>query len=272
MQRSVLVTGANSGIGLATALHLADLGFGTIGAVRSDAKAEILAKAAADADVAVQPVVLDVADADACARVMAGLDLYGLVNNAGYYNVGTIADVPIDDALRQLEVMAVAPMRLARLALPGMRERGQGRIVNVSSTLAHTTSALTGWYQASKHALSAVSDALRVETAGFGIDVVLVEPGGIKTNIWRNAEDDLLRHRPGSASVTAYDRALSVLQALEGRMRLPAAVAEVIGTALTAGRPKTRYRVGVEATALRWAHALTPERVKDRLLRAVLAL
>lgn len=153
-----------------------------------------------------------------------------------------------------------------------MRERGEGRIVNVASVLAHTTGALTGWYQASKHALSAINDTLRVEVAAFGVEVVQIEPGGFTTNIWRKAEDDMLRRRPDSPYGTAYDRALAILRALKGRMPPPAVVAEVIGGALTAGRPKTRYRVGIDATALRWANALVPERLKDRAVRAILAI
>lgn len=272
MRRTVLVTGASSGIGLATALHLAALGFHTVGSARSEAKARAIEQAAEHAGVPVEPVVFDVADVDACERTLAGRELYGLVNNAGYYNVGAIADVPPDDARRQLEVMTLAPMRLAQLALPAMRDRGQGRIVNVVSTLGHATGPLTGWYQASKHALSAVSDALRIEEAPHGVEVVRIEPGGTNTRIWDNAEDDLRRRRPASRTPQAYDRALGVLRALKGRMHAPQVVAETIGTALTAGRPKARYRVGIDAAALEWANRIAPVAVKDRLARTTLGL
>ncbi|MDP9021909.1 MAG: SDR family NAD(P)-dependent oxidoreductase [Actinomycetota bacterium] len=272
MSRSVLVTGATSGIGLATALHLAELGFQVLGSARTEHTAARLVQAAEQAGVEVEPVVFDLTDADACERALADRTLYGLVNNAGYYNVGTVVDVPPGDALRQLETMVVAPMRLARLALPTMRERFEGRIVNVSSSLVHLTGPLTGWYQASNTALSAVSDALRIEVASFGVDVVVIEPGGIETDIWRKAENDLLRHRAGSDYVTAYDRALRILNALMGRMHPPEAVAEVVGTALTAGRPRAHYRVGADAVALRWGGPLVPTGLRDRLARAVLGL
>ncbi|MBW3578913.1 MAG: SDR family NAD(P)-dependent oxidoreductase [Actinobacteria bacterium] len=272
MSRSVLVTGATSGIGLATALHLSELGFHVLGSARTQHKAERLVEAAEQAGVEVEPMLFDVTDADACERAMADRTLYGLVNNAGYYNVGTVVDVPPGDALRQLETMVVAPMRLARLALPAMRERSEGRIVNVSSSLVHLTGPLTGWYQASKAALSAVSDALRIEVSSFGVEVVLIEPGGIETDIWRKAEDDLLRHRAGSHFETAYDRARRILHALVGRMHPPEAVAEVIGTALTAGRPRANYWVGAEAVALRWGGPLVPTALRDRLARTVLGL
>ncbi len=270
MDRAVLVTGASSGIGLATTLHLARLGFRAIGSVRSEDKADALAKAAHDSGLEVEPVVFDVTDVEATERIVPHLGLYGLVNNAGYYNVGAVEDVPADDARRQLDAMVVAPMRLATLVLPAMRHRGQGRIVNVSSPTAHLTGALTGWYQASKHALSAVSDALRMEVASFGVDVVLVEPGGIRSNIWRKAEDDMVRRRTGSVYATAYDRALRLLRALEGRMHPPSDVAEVIGNALTAGRPRARYRVGADAVLLEWANSLLPARARDRVVRAAL--
>src|SRR3989449_9649234 len=139
---------------------------------------------------------------------MAGLELYGLVNNAGYTNTGAVEDVDDDDVRHQLETMTVAPMRLARLALPAMRAAGRGRIVNVSSIFGRTTTPLTGWYQAAKHALEAVSDALRVEVAGAGVHVVLVEPGSFDTDIWEDASEDLA-NRDDSPYQTAYKRSLT---------------------------------------------------------------
>lgn len=272
MRRSVLVTGANSGIGLATSIELAALGFHTLGVVRSDEKAQVLLDNAQQAGVEVAPLVLDVTDADACDEVLAGLDLYGLVNNAGYYNAGAVEDVPPADVDRQLDTMVAAPMRLAQAALPAMRQRGQGRIVNVASAIVHLTGPITGWYQASKKALSAVSDALRIEVAPFGVEVVLIEPGAIDSNIWVKARDDLQRHRPGSPYADAYNRAISLIDHLHGRMAAPSTVAEVIGQALTVGRPRAVYRVNADAAALRWASMLVPPTVRDRLIRMFVSL
>lgn len=192
MPRSVLVTGATSGIGLATVLHLPRLGFHTIGSARTTEKAAELDKRAAEAGVEVDVVVLDLSAPDAGEDVVPELGLWALVNNVGYMNVGMLEDVPIDTARRQFEAMVLAPIRLAQLVLPGMRAAGEGRVVNISSVTSRATGPMVGWYQAAKHALSAFTDALRAEVTDFGIDVVSVEPGGHRTNIWRNAETDLV--------------------------------------------------------------------------------
>src|SRR6266403_1349196 len=144
MDRTVLITGANSGIGLATAIELGRRGFRSVWSVRSAAKAKAVAAAAAQAGVEVETVLLDVTDAAGSARVIDGLRPWGLVNNAGYSATGAIEDVSDDEARLLLETMVVAPMRLARLALPYMRAAGGGRIVNISSIYGRTTPPLMG--------------------------------------------------------------------------------------------------------------------------------
>ncbi|HZU71411.1 MAG TPA: SDR family NAD(P)-dependent oxidoreductase [Acidimicrobiales bacterium] len=269
-QRVVLTTGANSGIGLATALELARRGFRSVGTVRSEEKAEVLAKAAADAGVAVETALLDVTDADGCDEVVERFRPYGLVNNAGYSVTGAVEDVGDDEARHALETMVVAPMRLARLSLPHMRPGG-GRIVNVSSVMGITSTALTGWYQAAKHALEAVSDALRVEVAGDGVRVVLIEPGGFRTGIWDEGRQEVAR-RQDSRYDTAYQRGLQGTRLVEPLMGDPGRVARVIAGAVSARRPRPRYLVGYDAQMLAWVERLTVSPVKDAVTRRFLGL
>jgi short-subunit dehydrogenase len=271
--RTALVTGATSGIGLATVLELARRGFRTVGTARSTAKADLVQAAADDAGVAVETVLLDVDDAGRCREVLAELDLYALVNNAGYAVTGAVEDVDDGEARRLLETMVVAPMRLARLALPAMRARGDGRIVNVSSIAGLVSAPLSGWYTGAKHALEALSDSLRMEVAGDGVKVVLVEPGGFKTGIWDEMRRDVDRFEAeGSRLAPAYGRMLQMQRLLEPIMGQPDHCARVIADAVEASHPNGRYLVGLDAQAIHLSNRLTPPWVRDRVLRLALGI
>jgi NAD(P)-dependent dehydrogenase (short-subunit alcohol dehydrogenase family) len=265
--RTVLTTGANSGIGLATVLELGRRGFRSVGTVRSKEKAKAVAVAARMASVDVETVLLDVTDAERCAAVMANLDPYALVNNAGYSLTGAVEDVDDDEARRLFETMVHAPMRLARLALPSLREQ-RGRVVNVSSIAGLATAPFAGHYSGAKHALEALSDALRMEVAGDGVKVVLVEPGGFKTGIWAEMERDIdRREADGSRYAAAYRRSMQGQRLLEPIMGQPEACARVIASAIEARNPRRRYLVGLDAQAMLLGQRLTPTFLKDRVIR-----
>ena len=273
--RTVLTTGANSGIGLATTLELARRGHRSVGSVRSEAKAELVHEAAAEAGVEIETVLLDVTDADRCAEVIAevGPDLYGLVNNAGYALTGAIEDITDDEARHLFETMVLAPMRLSRLALPVLRAHGQGRIVNVSSIAGLVSSPLAGWYTGTKHALEALTDSLRIEVARDGVQVVLIEPGGFKTGIWEDMTRDIERHaEAGSRNTAAYERSLQMQRLIEPIMGSPEHCGRLIADVIESRMPRDRYLVGLDAQALRLGDRLTPNLLQDRFLRLVLGL
>jgi NAD(P)-dependent dehydrogenase (short-subunit alcohol dehydrogenase family) len=270
-ERTVLTTGANSGLGLATVIEVARRGFRSVGTVRSTAKGKAVRAAARKAGVEVATALLDVTDADASRRVIDRIRPWGLVNNAGTSLTGAIEDVTDDEARTAFETMVLAPVRLARLAIPHMRAAGDGRIVNVSSIYGRATTPLTGWYQGAKHALEALSDAMRMEVAGEGIHVILVEPGSFKTGIWDEAEKDL-QQRKGSRYEAAYRRTLQGIQLSEWVRGHPSRVAKVVGRALTSRLPRARYLVGLDAQAFAWVEALTPTPIKDLLVRKSLGL
>jgi NAD(P)-dependent dehydrogenase (short-subunit alcohol dehydrogenase family) len=271
LQRTVLVTGAGTGIGLATIIEVARRDFRAVAAVRSPGRARAVARAAKAAGVKVKTVTLDVTDAAQCEQVIAEIKPYGLVNNAGVAASGAIEDVSDADARRALETMVLAPMRLARLAIPFMREQDGGRIVNISSIYGLMSTPLTGWYQAAKHALEALSDALRVELASSGIAVVLIEPGAFRSDIWETSGNEL-RKRLDSDYFTAYRRLEEGIKASQRLMGDPIDVARVIASVMTAKSPKPRYLVGYDARAVDIYSKLLPTEVRDRLARLTLGL
>ncbi|MBV8196117.1 MAG: SDR family NAD(P)-dependent oxidoreductase [Candidatus Dormibacteraeota bacterium] len=269
--RTALTTGANSGIGLATVIELARRGFHSVGSVRSAAKARAVHAAARKAGVDVETVTVDVTDSAGCKRVIDQLEPYALINNAGISNLGAVEDVSDRDAREQLEIMLIAPMRLARLALTHMRAQHSGRIVNISSIYGITTTPLSGWYQASKHGLEAITDALRIEVARDGIRVILIQPGGFDTGIWDNGAE-AVRRRSGTRYETAYGRTMRGVDLARPLMGDPAQAARVIAGAVTSSRPRSRYLIGYDAQLARVYGRVVPEPIRDRIYRMTLGL
>ena len=274
----VLVTGANSGIGLATTLRLARRGWETWGTVRSRAKANGLRAAARDAKVddLVHPVVLDVSDDRAVKARWPRLPrFYGVVNNAGYSELGAVEEVSADQARAQLDVNVVAPAVVSACALPAMRERGSGRIVMVSSIAGRAAILpLNGWYHASKFALEALSDVLRMEVAGFGVKVSIVEPGFFKTGIGDSARAlaDSRAGGEGSPYEAAYQRTRMGLDAVERLAPPPDVVARVIVSAIESARPLRRYLVGMDALSVASTQPLIPRALTDAATRLISGL
>jgi NAD(P)-dependent dehydrogenase (short-subunit alcohol dehydrogenase family) len=265
----VLVTGASTGIGEATVLHLKTLGFDAIGAVRKDEDAERLEGRG------IRTIRLDVTDAGqiAAARDELGdAPLVGLVNNAGIAVAAPIEFLPVDRFRQQLEVNVVGQLAVTQAFLPALR-RARGRIVNVSSIGGRVGLPLVSAYNASKFGLEGMSDSLRREVRDHGVDVILIEPGGVKTPIWqksRGSAEEMLADAPPEAE-QLYGTLITAVRANTERIERdsgiePREVAEVIGTALTADRPKARYLVGKDAKLRARMAAVLPDRVMDRLI------
>ena len=272
---AVLITGCSSGIGRATALALVR---GDRPVYATARKAETLAELEA---AGCRTLSLDVTDEAsmraAVDRVEAEEGAVGvLVNNAGYSQSGPVEEVPIEDVRRQFETNVFGLVRLTQMVLPGMRRQRWGKIVNISSMGANFTFPGGGFYHATKYAVDAISDALRFEVKGFGIDVIIIQPGLIRTEFGETAAGGIASASgEGDASPYAkFNRRLAA--ATKGvyeegpAARLggpPEAVAKVIERAITARRPKARYLVTPSARLLKTQRSLMPDRAWDAFLR-----
>ena len=268
--RPVLVTGCSSGIGRATAERLARGGWIVYATARQ------LDSIAALADAGCRLLELDVTDDETMRTAVAEVEsvegaVGALVNNAGYSLSGAVETVPLDEARRQFETNVFGLARLSQLVLPGMRRQGWGRIVNVSSMGGRFTFPGAGWYHASKHAVEALSDALRFEVQGFGIDVVVIQPGLIRSGFAEAAVGSIaidpddpyaaFNQAVGAATAGAYEGGFA--RVLGGR---PDTVARTIERSLSARRPRTRYRVTPSATLLMSLRRILPDRGWDALV------
>jgi NAD(P)-dependent dehydrogenase (short-subunit alcohol dehydrogenase family) len=263
-----VVTGASSGIGAATARRLQELGFTVYAVARRQDRLEALAAPG------IRTVSVDVTDDAALValvdRVVAEagrIDV--LVNNAGYGSFGAVEDVPLEEARRQFEVNLFGAARLCQLVLPHLRANGSGRIINVSSVGAKMYQPLGGWYHATKYAMEGLSDCLRVELKPLGIDVVVIQPGGIETEFPRVAGERLLAMSGAGAYGDYARRYAATLVSQPEHISSPSVVAEAIARAATTRRPRTRYPVGRGARATVIARWLLPDRAFDRLLVAL---
>jgi NAD(P)-dependent dehydrogenase (short-subunit alcohol dehydrogenase family) len=266
--KAVLITGCSTGIGRATAQHLASSGWTVYATAR-----RVESLAGLDG---CRTLALDVTDeASMQAAVDTVVGEHGavgvLINNAGYSQSGAVESVPMDEVRRQFETNVFGLTRMCQLVLPGMREQRWGKIVNISSMGANFVFPGGGFYHATKYAVDALSDALRFEVRGFGVDVIIVQPGLIKTEFGNAAVGGVpagdgpyakFNAAVGESTQGAYES--GPLGKLGGG---PEAVAKAIEKAITARRPKARYRVTPSAHILIRQRSLMTDRMWDTMMR-----
>ncbi|MDQ3936692.1 MAG: oxidoreductase [Actinomycetota bacterium] len=263
-----LVTGGSSGIGEATALRLQELGYTTYAAARRVERMEHLTTSG------IRPLAMDVTDDES---MQSGVEqilaeegrIDVLVNAAGYGSYGALEDVPLSEARNQVEVNLFGAARLTQLVLPRMRDQRSGTIVNITSMGGKIYTPLGAWYHATKHALEALSDCLRMELKSFGIDVVVIEPGGIRTE-WPGIAAEKVRAVSGTGPYAPQGNAVADSLASESTRRRsspPELIAKTIGKAVTARRPKTRYAAGYGAKPMIFLHDVLPDRAFDAFIR-----
>ncbi len=267
--KAVLITGCSSGIGHATALLLVREGWTVYATARRlDTLSDLEAAGC-------KTLPLDVTDeASMSAAVNAVIAAEGavgvLINNAGYSQSGAVESVPLDQVRRQFETNVFGLIRMCQLVLPGMRDQHWGRIVNLSSMGGRLTFPGGGLYHGSKYAVEAISDALRFEVQGFGVEVIVIEPGLIVTNFGETAAGSV-----GETAGPYADFNRDVARAIEDVYHGPLAklgggpdtVAKAIAGALNSEHPKTRYPVTVSAHVMINQRRLMPDRLWDRVMR-----
>ena len=267
-KKVALVTGGSSGIGEATALRLQELGYTTYAAARRVERMEHLTTSG------IRALAMDVTDDES---MQSGVEqilaeegrIDVLVNGAGYGSYGALEDVPLSEARNQVEVNLFGAARLTQLVLPRMRDQRSGTIVNITSMGGKIYTPLGAWYHATKHALEALSDCLRMELKSFGIDVVVIEPGAIRTEFNGIAEEKV-RAVSGTGPYAPQGNALADTIASESTQRRsspPELIAKTIGKAVTARRPKTRYAAGYGAKPMLFLHNVLPDRAFDAFIR-----
>ncbi len=268
--KTALVTGASSGIGESTVELLLKAGATVYAAARRLDKMKGLEKKGA------KLIKLDVTDEESMSQgAIAILSQEGsidiLINNAGYGSYGAIEDVPIEEARRQFEVNIFGLARLTQLVLPKMRENQYGKIVNISSMGGKIYTPFGGWYHATKHALEGFTDCLRIEVEQFGIDAVVVEPGGIATE-WGVIAADNLKKTSGNGAYA--EKAIKAADGMAqmytgGKLSKSEVIGKAILKAVTARKPKTRYVAGYMAAPVLFLRHWLSDRMFDRIVKTM---
>jgi NAD(P)-dependent dehydrogenase (short-subunit alcohol dehydrogenase family) len=273
--RAVLITGCSSGIGRATAAYLADRDWTVYATARHlDTIADLEGHRC-------RLLQLDVCDDASMRRAVEAVEeaegaVGVLVNNAGYGLEAPVEEVPLDELRREFETNLFGPTRLTQLALPGMRRQHWGKVVNISSVGGRVTIPGGGAYHASKHALEAMSDALRFEVRGFGVDVIVIEPGAIRSRWVDTAVEGSRRRCDARSPYFAFTEAVAgqLRGAHEGLLALASAgpedVARIVERAICARRPRTRYAVPAAARLFIAGRRWLPDRAWDACMRRIL--
>lgn len=269
--RTVLTTGANGGIGLATVLEIAARGHRSIGTVRSADGAEVVKRAARKRGVSVETHMLDVNDSEGCAELIDRIRPDVLVNNAGYALFGAVEGTPEEDARQLMETLLFSSVRLARLALPHMRREGWGRVLFMSSLFGRVAAPPLGWYAAAKHAIEGIADVMRMEVARDGIRVVVIEPGGVRSPMLEKAQEEAERVDAGR-----YARSHRIARARLSQTDIfradPRQVGRVVIQAIETANPQARYLVGYDAQIIGRLSPMIPSWLSDRVTRLVQGL
>lgn len=269
-QKVALITGASSGIGESAAILLHEKGFKVYGAARRVEKMKELEEKG------ISTIALDITNEESIVNcVNTILEKEGsidvLVNNAGYGSYGAVEDVPMEEARRQFDVNIFGLARLTQLVLPKMRENRFGKIVNISSMGGKVYTPFGAWYHATKHALEGWSDCLRLEVKSFGIDVVVIEPGGIKTPWGTIAAENLKKTSGNGAYAEQANKVADETAKLytSNQLTKPEAIGKVIAKAVIARRPKTRYVKGYGAKPAIFIRKWLGDRIFDRIITSM---
>lgn len=268
-KKTILITGASSGIGYETARQLAAQGHKVYAAAR---RTDLMEPLKADGVTTLRMDVTDEASMQQCVDEILHKEgrIDVLINNAGYGYFGAVENVAMDEARRQLEVNVFGLARLCQMVLPTMREQGGGRIVNTASVAGKAVLYFGGWYNVSKYSVEALSDAMRMELKPFGIDVVMIEPGGIKTNWGIIAADHLAKSSKGTPYERDALREAAAFRWIYGDVNLlskPSVVTRAMLRAVNSRRPRARYRIGMASGTIVFFHGLLPARWWDGIMR-----
>jgi len=263
--KTVLITGASSGIGKATAIYLAKNGYRVYAAARRIAQMEELKK------IGIIPIALDLSEDDGIVRCAERLiqeagSIDILINNAGSGYYGALEDMPMADAKYQMEINLFAAARLTQLLLPTMRKNKYGKIINISSIGGKVTLPMGSWYHASKFALEGLSDALRKEVKSFGIDVIVIEPGGTKSEM-TTLGTTYLNRISGSTVYKHLAKGVSKMYAATDKNASdPIVIAQLIKKSIEAKSPKTRYAGASGAKLMLFLRKLLSDKMFDKMV------